>query len=106
MAPAVSASPVVERLAAQVGAGSEDQALLAAVRATRPAVVTVWNLQRVRDRDQIRLAPVSTGSGVIFDQRGYVATNAHVLEGAEAVQVVFLDGRRADGHAGELRPGV
>ena len=95
VAPAVSASPVVERLAAQVAPGTEDEALLAAVRATRPAVVTVWNLQRVRDRNQIRLAPVSTGSGVIFDRRGYVATNTHVLEGAEAVQVVFLDGRRA-----------
>jgi 2-alkenal reductase len=76
-------------------ADASDATVLAAVRATRPAVVTVWNLQRVRDRNGVRLAPVSSGSGVIFDARGYIATNTHVLEGAEAVQVVFLDGRRA-----------
>jgi 2-alkenal reductase len=70
-------------------------AQLAAVRATRPAVVTVWNLQRARRNGQVVLTPVTSGSGVIFDRRGYIATNTHVLEGAEAVQVVFLDGRRA-----------
>jgi len=32
---------------------------------------------------------------VIFDARGYVATNHHVVQGAQAIEVVFLDGRRA-----------
>jgi 2-alkenal reductase len=94
MAPAVSSRPVIERMAATSESG-EDEAVLAAVRATRPAVVTIWNLQRVRNGYRVSLAPVTSGSGVIFDRRGYIATNTHVLEGAEAVQVVFLDGRRA-----------
>lgn len=95
VAPVVGPGPVVNRLAATGESATHESSALAAVRATRPAVVTIWNLQRVRDGHRVRLAPVSTGSGVIFDPRGYVATNTHVLEGAEAVQVVLLDGRRA-----------
>jgi 2-alkenal reductase len=75
----------------------EDDAVLAAVRATRPAVVTVWNWRYVRRSffSPPRLENVTSGSGVIFDPRGYIATNTHVISGAEAVEVVFLDGRTA-----------
>lgn len=36
------------------------------------------------------------GSGVVWDAEGNVVTNAHVVEGAQAVQVVLADGRRYD----------
>ncbi|GGK82964.1 S1C family serine protease [Ornithinimicrobium pekingense] len=36
------------------------------------------------------------GSGVVWDDQGHVITNAHVVEGAQAVQVVLADGRRYD----------
>ena len=32
------------------------------------------------------------GSGVIIDQRGYIITNHHVVEGAQQIQVVLYDG--------------
>lgn len=102
-APARNNRPVVERMATAAQSG-EDEAVLAAIRATRPAVVTIWNLQRVRTGRSISLAPVTSGSGVIFDPRGYIATNTHVLEGAEAVQVVFLDGRRATAELVDFDP--
>jgi len=95
--------PVAERglVAERASAGltgfvSEDDLVLSAVRATRPAVVTVANLQTVRRtwRSPARLQEVGSGSGVIFDDRGYVATNHHVIQGAQGVEVVFLDGRR------------
>lgn len=35
----------------------------------------------------------SSGSGVILDTSGHVLTNFHVVEGAEAVQVMLWDGR-------------
>ncbi len=72
-----------------------DRAFLEAVRATRPAVVTVLNIQARRAGffAEPRLVAVGSGSGVIFDPRGYVATNAHVVQGAQAVEVVFHDGR-------------
>jgi len=82
------------------GAASRDasgeESIVAAVRATRPAVVTVMNLQAVRANmfAPVSMQQVASGSGVIFDARGYLATNAHVIEGAAAVEVVFVDGQR------------
>ncbi len=37
------------------------------------------------------------GSGVIFDSRGLLLTNAHVVEGADTLSVELTDGRRAKG---------
>ena len=36
------------------------------------------------------------GSGVIFDQKGYVITNQHVIEGADSTTVLLSDGREAN----------
>ncbi len=35
-----------------------------------------------------------SGSGVVWDEEGNIVTNAHVVEGAQEVQVVLADGRR------------
>ena len=37
------------------------------------------------------------GSGVIFDSKGLLLTNAHVVEGADTLSVELTDGRRVDG---------
>jgi 2-alkenal reductase len=34
----------------------------------------------------------SSGSGIIYDQRGYIITNAHVIQNAQEVRVTFNDG--------------
>ncbi len=39
---------------------------------------------------------VGSGSGVIFSTDGYIATNAHVLDGAEDIVVILSDKRRYD----------
>jgi serine protease Do len=39
----------------------------------------------------------ATGSGFIVDDRGVIVTNAHVVEGAETIQVRLADGRRFPG---------
>ncbi len=76
---------------------SDAEQMLDVVRTTRPAVVTVWSFQYGRRSlfSPIQLMRAESGSGVIFDDRGYIATNAHVISDAEAIEVVFHDGRRA-----------
>jgi len=38
----------------------------------------------------------STGSGIVFDERGYIVTCSHVVESAETVFVHLNDGRRVE----------
>jgi 2-alkenal reductase len=61
--------------------------------AIMPSVVTVINEQHpglgFNGHDEGRVV----GSGVIIDQRGYVATNHHVIESAGELSVVLSDGR-------------
>ena len=40
----------------------------------------------------------STGSGFVIDPSGLIVTNAHVVEGAESIQVRLSDGRRFAGN--------
>ncbi len=47
------------------------------------------NVQRAEEN----LIPTGVGSGFVFDKKGNIITNAHVVEGATKVVVTFLDGR-------------
>ena len=51
-----------------------------------PSVVSV----HIYEQDS--LAPSSMGSGVVLTQDGYIITNAHVVEGASGINVLFADG--------------
>ena len=39
------------------------------------------------------LTPISQASGIIINSDGYIATNAHVIEGAHAQKVILSDGK-------------
>jgi len=39
---------------------------------------------------------VASGSGFVLDKQGHIVTNDHVVEGADKVQVTFLDGTMAN----------
>ncbi len=63
----------------------------AIVSKVNPAVVTIENQQKAADGTE---QTVSMGSGFIIDQKGHVVTNNHVVDGADALVVVLLDGTK------------
>lgn len=65
-----------------------------AVRRTGPAVVTVVNQLAGGSRSGPLGSPSASGSGVVVDQRGYIVTNNHVVEGQQSLDVIFSDGKR------------
>ena len=83
----------------------------AAVALAAPAVVNVYTSKQVRepvvplaDPDMARLfgdlpgftrnrKTTALGSGVIVSEEGYVLTNYHVIEAADAIEVALNDGR-------------
>jgi putative serine protease PepD len=68
---------------AQARAGEEPAAAVA--RALLPTVV------------EIRAGGSGLGSGFVYDQRGFIMTAAHVVEGADQVDVRLYDGTRLRG---------
>jgi S1-C subfamily serine protease len=58
-----------------------------------PSVVYITNLGVRRDVFGLNVLeiPQGTGSGFIWDERGYVVTNFHVLQGAQAAEVRLSD---------------
>ena len=64
-------------------AAAVEQQFVAVVRQTQPQVVQIQT-------------DAGLGSGVIFDTRGNIVTNAHVVSGATQLVVTLSDGRRFD----------
>ncbi len=100
--------------APRVLAGPAEESLAPLVRKTAPAVVNIAVLQpspaqqnpllqdpffrRYFGVPDAALQPaMAAGSGVIVDGgRGFVITNFHVVQNAQAIQVILKDGRKLD----------
>jgi serine protease Do len=94
---------------------SRRNAIVAAVETVSPAVVSITVVQRrvVEERDPLMsqffgpfVSPFGRrvvrsvqgiGSGVIFDERGHILTNEHVVNYATAIDVMLPDGRTCKG---------
>jgi Do/DeqQ family serine protease len=48
-----------------------------------------------REQRQLQRAQIGLGSGVIVSADGYLLTNNHVIEGADDIEILLSDGRRA-----------
>ena len=73
-------------------------AIVQAVKEVGPAVVGITT--KVYDRDIFnRRVEVGTsvGSGVIFDKKGYIVTNNHVVSGSKDVNVSLSNGKTVSG---------
>jgi serine protease Do len=76
----------------------EPQILNAVYQKVNPSVVKILSLGVVPTAtDSQDLLPQGQGSGFVWDSAGHIVTNAHVVEGADTVQVIFADDRTATG---------
>ena len=72
-----------------------EEAVIQVFEKTRPAVVFITTQQRVLDswsRNVFNI-PRGSGSGFVWDNRGHIVTNNHVVSGASSAQVRLSDGR-------------
>ncbi len=68
--------------------------IVKAAQAVGPAVVGITNKTYARDLYNRKvLMDKGSGSGVIFDSKGYIATNYHVVQNAQEILVSLADGR-------------
>ena len=74
---------------------AEEQATIELFQSARDSVVFISTAERVRDpwSRNVYEQPRGTGSGFLWDNRGHVVTNTHVIEGASAATVRLADGR-------------
>jgi S1-C subfamily serine protease len=75
-----------------------EQATIDLFKAASPSVVHVTNMAVTRSAlgTNVQRVERGLGSGFVWDQQGHIVTNYHVVEGANAIQVVFQDGTSYD----------
>lgn len=87
-------SPIVR---AQVSE-ARNTPIVKAAQAVGPAVVGITNKAFARDIFNRKvIVEQGTGSGVVFDAKGYIATNYHVVANASEIVVSLSDGRTISG---------
>jgi S1-C subfamily serine protease len=72
---------------------SDEKETIALFKAVSPSVVHVTNLSAVRDGFSLNVqaVPRGSGTGIVWDDKGFIVTNFHVLEGASSARIVLAD---------------
>lgn len=73
------------------------QSIIEASEKVAPAVVNIRTVQLTQDFFFNIVPREGQGSGIIFDKRGYILTNEHVISGAREIKVTLSDGREYKG---------
>jgi serine protease Do len=91
-APGRKPLPIVE-------AGGERGTPEAVASTVSPAVVGIISRSIIQEwwGDRRSLVEEASGTGVIFDRKGYICTNNHVVSGAKELMVSLADGRKLRG---------
>jgi len=73
------------------------RSIVSVVNRIGPAVVQIVRLKAAQTYMGIMARPEGAGSGVIFAPDGYILTNSHVVDGAQALRVILADGHDVAG---------
>lgn len=95
MGPGVAARPEPREVSPRGELTPGEQAIITVFETARPSVVYITTQARVVDlwtRDVFEV-PRGSGSGFMWDDRGHVVTNHHVIAAASAATVRLSDGR-------------
>jgi S1-C subfamily serine protease len=68
------------------------------VHEVSPSVVHISNMRYMRTGffyDDVSEVPAGSGTGFIWDNKGHIVTNFHVVEGSDKLTVAFKDGKTA-----------
>ncbi len=88
----LSASTPVLAPAVSNSSANQDATVVDTVKTAEPAVVTILNTTQTLTRRNGMVPALAEGSGVIIDQQGHIITNAHVVDGAQQIQVILNNG--------------
>jgi len=72
---------------------NEESILVDLYKRVNPSVV---NIITYNSQESV-ISPASQGSGFLFDEKGDIVTNSHVVHGADEVDIVFSDGSTQTG---------
>ncbi|MFO0471772.1 MAG: S1C family serine protease [Pseudomonadota bacterium] len=72
---------------------ADEQAHIDLFRRTSPSVVHITSIGEQRDlfSRNVQQVPRGTGTGFVWDDRGHVVTNFHVIQGASGARVTLAD---------------
>ncbi len=72
---------------------ADEQNNIAVFKAASPSVVNITALTVERDFFSLNVqqVPRGTGTGFVWDERGHIVTNFHVIQGASAARVTLAD---------------
>lgn len=83
-----SASPTSTPLPIPTAIAGKQAALINLYARANPAVVNIT----IFGQQDGEIGPLGQGSGFVYDETGYIITNAHVVREADQVEVTFSDG--------------
>ena len=90
---ALSAFAQPRSVAPRGALGADEQAHIELFRRVSPSVVHITTLETQRDMFSMNAmqVPRGTGTGFVWDERGHIVTNFHVIQGGSGARVTMAD---------------
>jgi S1-C subfamily serine protease len=82
-----------------------EQSIIDIHKKSAPSVVHITSLTVRRDASRnVYQVPEGTGSGIVWDKKGHIVTNYHVIRGANAAKVTLADGSEWSANLVDIAP--